>query len=438
MKKQIVFLVLFVALIAVGAFYIVQQRGFEGFGQGGESSEDEFVTYTNKKGQTWKLQAKGGSHFTVASAETYPKFVDGVIDPIKVSLGDTQFMKVTVRSDVPMKKVWAEIENDKETDIVELSLAATTTVDEAALRNQPFIVDENNILIVNDERSEPIISRLAEKVRAQSVNLVDYVYEGKWVVHDTRTITYRTTFVAEDINNRQVKLVMAWSDPCTFSGNNISFICNLADVEGIDNATVSFTGPHTVTIYPTGVFVWTPGYSITIPDGAQFVIQDGGQMKQAYLYYTDADGDRYAPNSTKTWDLASSKSGFVRVSSSYGINDCYDANANARPGQTKWWTQTGVTNNDFNCDGTGYRRFTKQNSSYDSSGYPEGVDLSLSQVNLGTPPLCINYGGVYMYDPNDYPCGYLVDFSGSFYNSSAYVCDFNSFAVMGPIRNTCK
>lgn len=420
-RKWVVFWVILVLLVAVSVIYTLRQQ----------KGEPDFVTYTNERGENWSLPAKGGTSFTVASAETYPKFVYGTIDPLKVSIGDTQFMRVAVRSDVPMKRVLAEIENDKETDIVELTLVATTTVSEAALQNQLFFVDDNNKLIANDGRSESVVSRLVEKVRAQSINLVDYVYEGNWVVHDTRTITYRTTFKAEDIGGRQVKLVMAWSDPCNLTGNTVNANCTLStggEVEGVDNASLSFGGPYNITVQSGATFAWNPGQSITINNGS-FSIGVGGQLKQANIYYTDSDGDGYAPSANKNI------SGGVRVyqvaADPNTTPDCSDNSNKAYPGQPNSWPLAGINNDDFNCDGFGQHQWAKDNASYNSSGYPWNVVLN-SQICGQTVSSAYT-----VYDPFAYGCGTLLDYPASFYSASAYQCATYDFRFIGPARLVC-
>jgi len=320
----------------------------------------EFVTYTNAKGKSWLLPKAGKHSFYVASENKYPKFIKGVIDPLKVSIGDIQKMEIVVENPEPLKNVWAEIEHDKGKDVVNLELVNENIVSQNDL-NLPFVVDENNqllpVTLSNKNKVEKIINSLVEKAKAQGV--VQYTYRGQWKVHSTQTITYHTTFIAEDKNGNIDKLVLAWSDPCSFGGNKINRDCALtASVDGLET-NIGFLGAYTVTVNPGGVFVWNPGKTITLENGGKFSFA-GGELKQAYLYYDDADGDSYAPNDNKSWNSSPGPiAGKVRVSSALGTNDCYDAAPTsttrahlAHPGQTNYFdVALGNGSFDYDCDG---------------------------------------------------------------------------------------
>jgi hypothetical protein len=155
-----------------------------------------FAYSTNVKGQPWAIQT-GESNFTVASKETYPRFVLGTIDPTKVSVGDTQHMQIMVRDNVPLVKVWAEVEHDHGIDSIPLTLGASSTVSYNTIENQKYLVGNDGKLVINDGQNKTgaiaeLIQSLVQKAQAEQA--VDYSYSGSWVVHDTATITYHTTF----------------------------------------------------------------------------------------------------------------------------------------------------------------------------------------------------------------------------------------------------
>ena len=108
--------------------------------------------------------------------------------------------------------------------------------------------------------------------------------------------------------------------------------------------------------------------------------------------YRDQDGDRYA---------ATSGTKYCQASSSLGT-DCYDLNANARPGQTNYFTsQRGDGSFDYNCDGStsyhgGCIMINKATCSIDTT-YTGTCSTSgkLCRTGSSTPygPLCQNQCG---------------------------------------------
>jgi len=370
-KKQILSIVLAGILVVVFGVWFYFEKKTE---QSAPASEEEivtygtteFLTYTNAKGKRWLLPKAGKHSFYVASENKYPKFIKGVIDPLKVSIGDIQKMEIVVENPGPLKNVWAEIEHDRGKDIVVLELVSENVVSQKDL-NLPFIVDENNHLLPvtskNKSRIEKIVDNLIERAKAQGI--VQYTYRGEWKVHSTQTITYHTTFIAQDKEGNIDKLVLAWSDPCSFEfpENKINRDCTLtASVDGLELTSIGFTGGYTVTLASGGVFVWNPGYSIVLEKGGKFSIDSGGELRQAYLYYNDADpdGDLYSSTSTKSWSSSPGPiAGKIRVSSALGTDDCYDATPTSTtrahlvyPGQTQHFSvPRGDGSFDYDCDG---------------------------------------------------------------------------------------
>lgn len=76
-------------------------------------------------------------------------------------------------------------------------------------------------------------------------------------------------------------------------------------------------------------------------------------------FYYDGDGDTYGiPGGTECWCDEG-----VNPYTGTNTNDCYDANANARPGQTAWYTTSrGDNSYDYNCDNSSEKRFNGSSS----------------------------------------------------------------------------
>src|SRR3989344_134802 len=99
------------------------------------------------------------------------------------------------------------------------------------------------------------------------------------------------------------------------------------------------------------------GDGVTVPADCN----DGDNTKWQYLTgYQDFDGDTYTLSGGV--DVCSGNSlpaGYLTSPS--GSPDCYDANANAYPGQATWFNANrGDGSFDYNCDGTETLRWTEQ------------------------------------------------------------------------------
>lgn len=88
--------------------------------------------------------------------------------------------------------------------------------------------------------------------------------------------------------------------------------------------------------------------------------------------------------------------GCYAISTSYNIvsnnSDCYDLNANAKPGQTSWFgTQRGDNSFDYNCDGTNTKQYNYYTSDASSCYYTES---SCSNSGCGFTGISLSTGGV--------------------------------------------
>ncbi|MEK7630092.1 MAG: hypothetical protein AAB432_01770 [Patescibacteria group bacterium] len=332
------------------------------------------------------------SFTTITETKTGPKFVSGKIDPLNVHVGDTQKMNVAIESNSPLKRAWAEIQTDNTIITVDLRLISTKNA-------------ENSLVIEN-------------------------VYEGSWIVHDTHRATYRTTFFALDENGQTAKNVLAWSDPCNFSGGQLQTNCSYASgIDGVDNANMSFAAGTSITLSGTAQLVFNPGKSMTIGNGT-INLGSGTSIKKSNMYYTDTDGDGHAPNATVNL------SGGTRVYAASGTNDCYDSGTNAsnvHPNQTSFFT-TARGDGSFDYDCNGQQEFDNALTCIDqgvcstNSGY-QNMNVYTQANTVSTPSLLAanaSWGSAcYISDTSGHPgCGQ----SNSYVSNAAGVCNSkNSF-----------
>ena len=260
--------------------------------------------------------------YHIQSNGKYPKFLEVVIDPLKVKVGETQ--KIIVKLEDPSGIDWvrAEIEHDGGIDEIGLKLT-----------------EKQNI------------------------------WFGIWKPYSTHSRTYHTAFIAQNIKGEQNSIALAWSTPCsppkggdwTLDGS-----CSISGVNGVDNGNFTVDGGHTLTIQAGAIFAWNPGKSISIVNGS-IAIAAGGQLKQTYLWMTDADGDGYAPDTIQYAQDAAPPDGRRRHLLTLGI-DCCDNDAKSRPGATYQRVRNACNSWDWNCDG----RITKRNCYEAISCYKSG------------------------------------------------------------------
>lgn len=210
-------------------------------------------------------------------------------------------------------------------------------------------------------------------------------------IDDVRIYNYARSEsqINEDLNN-----------PITTTGNAPVGHWEMDDgyVDGVDNGNLTVDAGQTLTVNAGQTIVWNSGKSITIADGGSIALNTGGRLRQAYLwvrdadedgypdstdsaprysetapakaarrylaatladcndsdplvttgstYYQDSDGDTYGNPSVST-SACSQPGGYVSNNT-----DCYDANANAKPGQTTCYTTNrGDGSFDYDCSG---------------------------------------------------------------------------------------
>lgn len=317
--------------------------------------------YVNAKGQQWTLP-EGDYSFTVASSK-YPKFLGGTVSPVKVFPGDTQKMVVSIASPVPLKKVTASIDTDNRTQNFTLRLRESKAISADFFKNQKYLVGEDNKLIINQGSSyaATLVNELVAKAEAQA--LVEYTYEGEWIVNDTHTKTYHTKFIVEDENGGADSITLAWSDPeCNFQERNgvleLKDNCSPTGAEGVDGMSANLTD-FTVQLQDGAAFYWNGGLEVGGPVGPKEIVMGNGsfilgnntQIKEALLYYDDADEDTWAGDVAYSLGCEVQCTPQIRVKDSpsrpwanptplNGGLDCADNNASVFPGQTLYFGET--------------------------------------------------------------------------------------------------
>jgi hypothetical protein len=235
------------------------------------------------------LSAEAQSYY-IQSDDKYPKFLEVVIDPLDVKVGDTQKMIVKVEDPSGVEWVRAEIEHDAGKDEVGLKLT-----------------EEGN------------------------------AWFGTWKVHSTHSETYHTTFIAQNKKGEQNSITLAWSDPCappnggdwTLDGN-----CTISGVNGVDNGNFTVDGGYNLVIQNGATFAWNEGKSIVITNGT-ITINNGGKLQKTNLWMEDADNDTYTPppgTSQLAQDFAPLNHA-RRYTIVQGKYDCDDGSASIYPGE---------------------------------------------------------------------------------------------------------
>ena len=424
--------------------------------------------YTNKDGEAWSLP-EGAYPFEVVSAETgAPKFLEGKIDPLDVKPGQVQKMRVVVQDEAGVASVIAEVETDKGTTVIKLAKTGTVSYEELA--PERYAVKNGELEILSPFE---VYFRHAAKILSEEGILTNFVaraassekevWEGSWVVRDTHTKTYSTTFRAKSVSGKEATLTMAWSDPCftltgPFGGDALPLNspCSvgalsygtLGAVDGWDGGNITINSNVTF-IETVGNFIWNPGRSITIGLGGSFSGLTGSfQLRESCLYFTDSDGDGHTPSGAKTFsDNCTTLPGKVRMMSALSTNDCYDngaGDASAYPGQTGYFsTPRGDGSYDYNCDGSGN----------DASGPAPGIgrcDTGFSGVeSCNTTEIANNNGvqgfttavscgnsGTYVLDPggcysvNDFPLPCITE-------TRSYTCGTPADSLYGGANGSC-
>ena len=227
--------------------------------------------FTNEKGEAWGPLPEGEFDFQIMASEgIWPKFIEGTIDPPDVHVGNVQKFRIVVQSPSGIQSVIAEIETDKESEIVPLE--KTGVIAEKGLMPPEYgINDKGALRILTEAEIAQIVkgresSGLGKNIaRAQGGEIE--VWEGQWIVRDTHEITYHTTFTATDFSGKTNSMTLAWSDACgilpggdwTMSSN-----CTISGTDGVDNGNANI---NSGTLTLTATFAWNGGGGIYLKSG---------------------------------------------------------------------------------------------------------------------------------------------------------------------------
>jgi len=390
-KSQLLAIVMaFVLVAAMVIFAVFKNNSFSGknempFKQKStvsqeitSSPETEEEVFINKDGHKWQLNEKDTDFRVANSKNSKIKFWEGNITPLKVHPGDTQSMRIVVSGINGIKSVIAEIETDNGTTTVELKKTGTISFRDLDPRFSEVMVNENNELVMLDKEeakehrlaliaSEETNSSSSVKIaKASENNDEKEVFEGSWLVKDTSVRDYITIFRAEDNDGNQDSLTLAWSDPCKLSDNTTNWPlkdgvttnrpCAINQPYGVENGTTTLMTGADILIGSSGKLVFNPGYGISMDGGKISFSGTGGSFGKGYLWALDADNDGYTGAETRqvTNSTTSPGTGWKRQKDlTSAENDCYDSNANAKPGQTAYFTtHRGDNSFDYNCDGS--------------------------------------------------------------------------------------
>ena len=251
-----------------------------------------------------------------------PEFRKAIVDPLDVLPGDNQTFTVHVYSPYSI-----------------VNVTTTTQLDNSTLNLDLEKIDE---YVEDDETIE--------------------IWSANWTVNDTHTTDYRTIIIATDSEGNENSITLTWTDSCQSQiihgqDSTLSTSCatGVSLVDGLDGGILTINPDVTLTLNSGSIWGLNSGQSITV-NGQICVHGCGGSITKGYLYYYDEDLDYYANNDTLVFDLEPAQSGLIRASSGslLGTNDCCDSNANAKPGQTTYYTtETGCGGSypyDYNCD----------------------------------------------------------------------------------------
>src|SRR6056297_94253 len=163
MSKKTTFTILIILIIITGFFIFVNTKEEKAYKTHEEKIEEKLKkanikrikgethnTYINQKtGYETKLPKEEFDFKAMGGGDKLPGFVSGKIDPIEVVPGDVQTMTVTIKDDVPLKRVWAEIETDNGKDIVEMKLVSSGPLTFEDLNTYPYSISDKGKLVVH-------------------------------------------------------------------------------------------------------------------------------------------------------------------------------------------------------------------------------------------------------------------------------------------------
>lgn len=242
--------------------------------------------------------------------------------------------------------------------------------------------------VVTEVEEDSTISKITLKLI--SGNATSGFWYGERDVPSAALSRYRLRFLAKNTQSKEASFVVSWPEgagtllykPLGFfeafkiaeashstcsalplTGNStISSSCTLSGVDGLDGGTLTVSGTGVqLTIGASA----TLGFAtISIASGGSIAITSGGQISKSNIWMQDSDADTYYNFHNQKAQSASPGAGWTRKNAvGQSSEDCYDANANAKPGQTSYFTTNrGDGSFDYDCNGTEDKEFTTTNT----------------------------------------------------------------------------
>jgi hypothetical protein len=317
------------------------------------------------------FEGMGVVNYSISSGgEDLPEFRRAIVDPLDVLPGHNQTFTVHVYSPYGVVNVTSLTELDNSTLYLDFE------------KTDEFVIDNETIEI----------------------------WSASWIVNDTHAIEYKTNVTAIDSQGNSNSITLTWTDSCQSdimdagghgADRTISTDCaTIASATGgLDGGSLTIQSGRTMTISPGSTWAFNDGKSIT-PNGNVGV---DGQIRKGYLFYTDIDGDNYSDDTELLFSTNPSPSQAVRAKDALGTNDCCDVDADARPGQTTYYTTANdCANFDYNCNGYGDPQWYLYTGAQCWDCYYEidvcGILASGSAGWEGSAPAC-GVSGTYIIDP---------------------------------------
>lgn len=349
-------------------FAVMQQQGGGAPGGGGGAGAGGGAS----SGAAGEIFAFSGSKGVT------PVFISAEITPSKVSVGDTQYLKVSVSDGAGIADV-----------------VARTILDHSI----------KSIALSPDGGAKS--------------GCTECSWSASWIVNDTSFKEYETVFTARNAQNQSNTVTIAWFDPCSPSlGGNwtLDDNCTISNVQGVDDGNFTVASGYTLTIPSGTTWVYSPGYSL-IFGGGSIALAKGGTIKKTYIWADDTDNDGYVEVSTN-YQASDNDPGsdWVRRNGRTGTGDVDDTNSSI------WQTISCYRDEDLDT-------YTVGNATNVSCGASCGSGCAGYRAAASSPVDCYDQdsnaknGQTTYYDVTRGTLGEGNDDAGNTWNSYDYNCD---------------
>ncbi len=373
------------------------------------------------------------------AADVWPRLTEARIDPVDTHVGQIQTIEVTVESRQEVDRVYARITTDSKVFDLPLIYVRDVAADDSHA--------ERFALLDRAEQSGTAVANAQE-------NVTRALYRGSWTVHDVHDTTYEMLIGAEAGEDRS-SVTLNWTDACGIpmgGSHTISSPCTISAPDGVDNGNLTLSSSLTL----DANFAFNSGSSFALSGSGSMALCASCQLIKTNIYMIDQDADNYPASmqmylqssapangrrryllqttvdcndanaslnvscATNFWPDADSDGYFsvssatscpvgVTCSTSIG-NDCYDSNANARPGQTGYFTaHRGDSSFDYDCNSLeDYEDYGVSGTASCAAEGGGGKELGCVQLSGGWTdtgaPSCGGTGELVPYAPGSGTC----------------------------------